>query len=224
MRFAALSTSDLAQEWRAQAQARSSAYPSFFVALLMAPAEPVFATPAEMTKLLVAVSEHRDKAAFAKLFHYYAPRVKAYLSRQGSEESQAEEIAQEAMVNVWRKAATFDPTKASASTWIFTIARNLRIDAIRRARRPEFDPTDPAFVPDAEAPPDDTLQAEELRARIDEAVKQLPPDQAEVIKLSFFEDKPHSEIAAELALPLGTVKSRLRLAMRRIKSMMESMP
>ncbi len=185
-------------------------------------ADPSTLTPAEMTARLVAVGRERDKAAFAELFSYYAPRIKAYLIRHGAGASQADEVAQEAFITVWRKAAMFDPAKASAGTWIFAIARNLRIDSIRRGRRPEFDPNDPAFVPDPEAQPDDTLEAEQMRARITDAVNQLPPDQAEVIKLSFFEDKPHSEIAAKLALPLGTVKSRLRMAMRRIRSTIEA--
>ena len=214
----------LSLEWHRYAQAIGYFRLRYGATPEMSQADPVSHAAAEMTARLTAVARHRDKAAFAELFQYYAPRVKAYLMRNGTEDSQAEEIAQEALIAVWRKAAMFDPAKASAGTWIFAIARNLRRDAIRRARRPEFDPTDPAFVPDAETPPDDTLEAEELRDRIAAAVKQLPADQAEVIKLSFFEDKPHSEIATTLALPLGTVKSRLRLAMRRIRSMIEPSP
>jgi len=173
---------------------------------------------AAMTGLLVAIARDRDKQAFAQLFAYYAPRVKAYLIRQGADDGTAEELAQEALLTAWRKADRFDPAKASAGTWIFTVARNLRIDALRKGKRPEFDPEDPAFVPDAAELPDEAIQADQMRVRIRDAMAELPEEQATVIRLSFFEDKPHGEIAAQLALPLGTVKSRLRLAMRRIKS------
>ncbi len=177
-------------------------------------------TPADMTALLVSVARHRDKQAFAGLFQYYAPRVKSYLMRQGAEDAVAEELAQETLLTAWRKADRFDPTKASAGTWIFTVARNLRIDALRKGRRPEFDVDDPAFVPDAETAPDDALQAGQMRVKVREALEQLPEEQATVIRLSFFEDKPHGEIATQLALPLGTVKSRLRLAMRRVRTLL----
>jgi RNA polymerase sigma-70 factor (ECF subfamily) len=186
----------------------------------LAPASAAPSAPAAMTELLVAIARHRDKKAFAALFQYYAPRVKTYQIRQGADDATAEELAQEALLTAWRKADRFDPAKASAGTWIFTVARNLRIDALRKARRPEFDPEDPAFVPDAEAAPDDALQAGQMRTRIRDAIKQLPEEQATVIRLSFFEDKPHGEIAAQLALPLGTVKSRLRLAMKRVRSLL----
>jgi RNA polymerase sigma-70 factor (ECF subfamily) len=166
---------------------------------------------------VLAIARNRDKAAFAQVFQHYAPRVKSYLMRQGADDGQAEEVVQETMLAVWRKAGMFDPAKASAGTWIFTIARNLRIDAIRKNRRPEFDPSDPAFVPDPEQAPDQSLQADQMRARVREALGELSEDQATVVRLSFFEDKPHGEIAKQLALPLGTVKSRLRLAMRRIR-------
>ncbi|MBL8630770.1 MAG: sigma-70 family RNA polymerase sigma factor, partial [Rhodospirillaceae bacterium] len=121
------------------------------------------------------------------------------------------------MLSLWRKAGMFDPVKASAGTWIFTIARNLRIDMIRKNRRPEFDAEDPAFVPDPEQAPDDSMQADQMRTQVRNALKDLPEEQACVVRMSFFEDKPHGEIAKELSLPLGTVKSRLRLAMRRIR-------
>jgi RNA polymerase sigma-70 factor (ECF subfamily) len=176
-------------------------------------------TPEEMTALLVKIARERDRAAFATLFQYYAPRVKTYLMRQGADQASAEDLAQETMLSAWRKADRFDPTKASAGTWIFTVARNLRIDALRKQRRPEFDPADPAFVPEPEAAPDAALHAGQTRVIIRDALKHLPEEQATVIRLSFFEDKPHAEIAEQLALPLGTVKSRLRLAMRRVRDL-----
>jgi RNA polymerase sigma factor (sigma-70 family) len=174
----------------------------------------------EMSAVLVSLAATRDKQIFAQLFEHYAPRVKAYLMRQGTDSAMAEELAQEAMLIVWRRADSFDPEKASAATWIYTIVRNLRIDALRKLRRPEFDVDDPAFIPDLVQRPDDALQCDQLEKRVREALKQLPEEQAVVVKLSFFEDKPHGEIAAQLSLPLGTVKSRLRLAMRRLQPLL----
>ncbi len=174
-------------------------------------------TAEEMSALVLAVAQKQDRQAFGQLFEHYAPRVKSYLMRHGADDAQAEEIVQETMLSLWRKAGMFDPVKASAGTWIFTIARNLRIDMIRKNRRPEFDVEDPAFVPDPEMSQDETMQADQMRIQVRNALKELPEEQACVVRLSFFEDKPHGEIAKELALPLGTVKSRLRLAMRRIR-------
>ena len=169
----------------------------------------------ELNALLGRVAAQRDRAAFAALFAHFAPRVKAYLLRLGAPPALAEDLAQEALLNLWRKAHLFDPAKASAATWLFTIARNLRIDAIRRERRPELDPED--FMPEAEPAADDGLALADDEARLRAALKDLPPDQIQVVELSFFADKPHSEIAAQLDIPLGTVKSRLRLAMARLK-------
>jgi RNA polymerase sigma-70 factor (ECF subfamily) len=167
---------------------------------------------------LVAVGRERDKQAFARLFRHYAPRLKAYMRRLGADDVQAEEVAQEAMVSVWRKAHLYDPGKAAAGTWIFAVARNLRIDLIRREKRPELDPDDPALVPDETPRADDSVSVRQQQDLVREAIRTLPPEQAEVIRLSFYEEKPHSEIAEELNLPLGTVKSRLRLAFRKVRS------
>jgi RNA polymerase sigma factor (sigma-70 family) len=175
----------------------------------------------ELDELLLAVARTRDRNAFRKLFTYFAPRLKGYLIRLGSNPGTAEELAQEAMLTLWRKAGLFDPSRAAATTWVFTIARNLRIDAMRRERRPEFDPNDPAFIPQAEDEPDHELDRARLDAHLREAMSRLPREQVEVVELSFFSDKPHSVIAKELGLPLGTVKSRLRLAMGRLRLALE---
>lgn len=177
--------------------------------------------PAEMTALLATVGAKRDRAAFEILFVHFAPRVKSYLLRLGASAALADDLAQEAMLTIWRKAEMFDPAKASASTWIFTIARNLRIDAIRRERRPEFDLNDPALVPDEEVPPDTQMVRDGEDARVRDALTNLSAEQAQVVQMSFFAEKPHSQIAKELGLPLGTVKSRLRLAMARIKTALD---
>jgi RNA polymerase sigma-70 factor (ECF subfamily) len=177
------------------------------------------AVPSRLSELLVSVGARADRAAFAALFDHFAPRVKGYLLRLGATPALAEELAQETMLIVWRKAALFDPSKATASTWVFTVARNLRIDVIRRERRPEFDPNDPALVPEEDPLADKKMVREDQDVRLRTALTQLSPDQAQVVELSFFADKPHSQIAKELGLPLGTVKSRLRLAMAKIRMM-----
>ncbi|HTP77244.1 MAG TPA: sigma-70 family RNA polymerase sigma factor [Rhizomicrobium sp.] len=171
-----------------------------------------------LNALIVAVGRDRDRAAFRELFDHFAPRVKGYLLRLGAGGAVAEELAQEAMLTLWRKAGLFDPGKASASTWIFTIARNLRIDAIRRERRPEIDANDPTLLPEGERHADETMDWAQAEDRLRRALAELPREQSQIIELSFLADKPHSAIAAELGLPLGTVKSRIRLAMARLRA------
>jgi RNA polymerase sigma-70 factor (ECF subfamily) len=174
--------------------------------------------------LLQRVAEARDRAAFGLLFEHFAPRIKAYLVRLGTSPGQAEDLAQEAMLTLWRKAVLFDPARASASTWMFTIARNLRIDTIRRERRPGFDPDDPALAPNPETSADAGMEQRQSENALRQAMRVLPPDQNEIVMQFFFSDKPHSQIAAELDIPLGTVKSRLRLAMARLRAAMGETP
>ncbi len=167
--------------------------------------------------LLIAVGERRDKAAFAAIFGHFAPRIKAYLMRRGTDAATAEEVVQEVMVTLWRRADRYDPALADASTWVFTIARNKRIDMLRRERRPELDPDDPALVPATDAAADVAVESAQDADRLRAAVSTLPDEQKELLQMAFFEDKPHSVIAAERNLPLGTVKSRIRLAMARLR-------
>ena len=134
------------------------------------------------------------------------------------DEQMAEEIVQETMVKIWRKASQFDPAKASATTWIYTIGRNLRIDMLRKTFRPEPDYLDPIFTPDPEPQGFDNVSRDQETKRIAAAVANLPGEQREVLKLAFFEDKAHGQIAVELCIPLGTVKSRIRLAFKRMRA------
>ena len=122
-----------------------------------------------------------------------------------------------------RRAAQFDRSKATVSTWVFTIARHRRIDGLRRASRPEIDPEDPALVREPDAPADDLVDAGQRARRLHEAVAELPDEQGKLLRLAYFEDKSHSVIAEELNLPLGTVKSRLRLAMAKLRSALETL-
>lgn len=172
---------------------------------------------------LAAVAERQDRAAFAELFAHFAPRVKRYLMQVGSPEVQAEELAQEALANVWRKAALFDPSQAAASTWIFAIARNLRVDALRRRQgvEPADEPFDFDLLESDALPPDEQLHAARLHERLRGALAQLPQEQQRVLRLSYFDDEPHSRIAAELGIPLGTVKSRVRLAVGQLRRLLE---
>lgn len=170
--------------------------------------------------LIVAIAQRRDRAAFATLFAHYAPRLKAYMQRLGASGDFAEEMAQETMLIVWRKAALFDPARAAASAWIFAILRNRRIDVLRRARLvlPDIDPTEEPLP----APGTDViLDAAQRSARLRAALATLPPEQAAVVRLSFFDERPHAEIERVLGIPLGTVKSRLRLAMTKLRQILE---
>lgn len=176
--------------------------------------------PPDWNAVLCAVAD-QDRAAFAALFAHFAPRVKSYMLRLGSDNMQAEELAQEALATVWRKADRYDPGRAAASTWIFTIARNLRIDAFRRRNHPEPDPNDPALVPDQPVSADTLVSRKQDAARIRTALAELPEEQREVLHLSFFDDQTHTEISDTLGIPLGTVKSRIRLAFGRIRTMLE---
>lgn len=171
----------------------------------------------EHAAMVQAVAARQDRAAFAALFAFYAPRVKAWMLKSGSPRAAAEELAQETMLAVWRKAALFDPERAGASTWIFTIARNLRIDTVRRERHPSELMPDASEEPDAPAAADRIVLQSQHEARVRVALESLPADQAEVIRKAFFEDKAHAEIEKDLSIPLGTVKSRMRLAMNRLR-------
>jgi RNA polymerase sigma-70 factor (ECF subfamily) len=169
--------------------------------------------------LVQAVAQDRDAAAFASLFEYFGPRVKGFLMRQGASESEAEDLAQDVLMTVWRKADQFDAAKAAVSTWVFTIARNRRIDVLRRERRPEPDAEDPLLAGEPEPSAEARMSSAQVQVRMRKAIATLPPEQAEVLTLSFYEDIAHSDIAARLGIPLGTVKSRLRLAFRKVKAL-----
>jgi RNA polymerase sigma-70 factor, ECF subfamily len=172
---------------------------------------------ADILSWVKAIAEKQDKSAFAQLYSHYAPRLKGYCQRQGMAAETAEEMAQEAMISVWRRATTFDPAKASVSTWIFTIVRNKRIDLLRRERRPELKAEDFELLSEPEAGADDLMEAQQSARQIAAGLETLSDDQKSVLMMAFYEDKSHSEIAAQTGLPLGTVKSRIRLALSRLK-------
>lgn len=178
------------------------------------------AATVEWGRLIEAVASRRDRAAFVRLFEHFAPRVKTFMLRSGASEATAEEITQETMLTVWRKADSFVPGGTGAATWIFTISRNLRIDALRRERRNGYEiDLDKDIGREAhldERTPESQVAAVELH----KAMRRLSNEQLRVIELSFFGEKAHGEIAEQLQIPLGTVKSRSRLAITRLRALL----
>ncbi len=168
--------------------------------------------------LMLAIARDADQQAFAVLFQHYAPRVKGFLIKSGAPPAQAEDCAQDVMATVWRKAGQFDPSRATVATWIFTIARNRRIDLLRRDRRPE--PEDLPWGPEPEPDPVDALALQQDSERLGAALALLPDDQRVLIERAYFGDLSHSEIARATGLPLGTIKSRLRLALEKLRQRM----
>jgi RNA polymerase sigma-70 factor (ECF subfamily) len=175
--------------------------------------------------LMAAIAERGDRAAFAALFNEFAPRLKGFLARSGLPSAAAEELVQETMLAVWRKAGSYDPSRASVATWIYTISRNLRIDLLRR-QRSEAATTRPDPSEEGEEPerPDAMMMGLERAEQVREALRRLSKEQSHIVQLSFFAEKPHSQIAQELGIPLGTVKSRVRLAIHRLRSLLDTLP
>lgn len=176
-----------------------------------------------MPDLLQQVATHRDVEAFRQLYESYAPRVKSYMMRQGADANTAEELAQETLLTVWRKAALYSGEKGSATTWIFTIARNLRIDRLRREVPWQELPEGHDETASSDILPDEAVSEGERRNRVQLALATLPEDQLEVVSLSYIDGLSHSEIAEKLDLPLGTVKSRMRLAYQKIREAVEDL-
>lgn len=180
--------------------------------------ERVTETGDDWTALLLAVRDRQDRAAFAALFRHFAPRIKGFLMKSGASDALAEECAQDVMATLWQKAHLFDPARASVATWVFTIARNRRIDALRRAKRPE--PEDLPWGPEPEPDQQAVLEMAEDTARLGAALARLPPPQRDLIEKAYFGELTHTEIATQTGLPLGTIKSRIRLALDRLRLQM----
>jgi len=165
--------------------------------------------------LVGRVRDHQDREAFAALFRHFAPRIKGFLMKSGATAGLAEECAQDVMATLWHKAHLFDPTRASVATWVFTIARNRRIDALRKSRRPE--PEDLPWGAQEEPDQQEVLELAQETDRLGAALALLPEKQRVLIERAYYGDLSHSEIAAETGLPLGTIKSRIRLALERLR-------
>lgn len=175
-----------------------------------------------LADLVSAVAVERDRQAFTRLFDHFAPRITAYLVRIGANGGAAEEITQEVMVTLWRKAHLFDRSKSSVGTWLFRIARNRRIDALRHDRFDSIDQADPSLAPEEERPLDDALDARRLEAIMRDSLATLPEEQRMLVRLAFFEGLSHGQIAERTGVPLGTVKSRIRLAFARLRQALDA--
>ena len=185
----------------------------------MSAAPPFGLSTATDVELLARVAE-RDRAAFVELVGRYAGRVKAFVLRAGVGPQDADEIAQDVMVLIWRHAASYDSGRAAPATWIYTIARNRRIDRQRRTLRPTFDPADPLFQPEPERDGLEQITAAERESEVRDGIASLSPEQREVLMAAFYDGLSHGEIAEALGLPLGTVKSRIRLAFRHLRGVL----
>lgn len=172
--------------------------------------------------LLRRIAETRDRKAFAELFDSYAPRVKAFMMRKGSGAEQAEDLVQETMIAVWSKAALFVAERGSVPTWIFTIARNLRIDRLRREKADLFVTLEGHDAESEDVSPDEALGRVQEDSAVAQALSLIPDEQRQLLVMSFMEDMAQSEIAAKLQIPLGTVKSRMRLAYARLRKLLET--
>lgn len=176
----------------------------------------------EYARRLARIAAERDVAAFAELFDHFAPRIKSFMMRKGASDQLAEDLVQETMIAVWTKAGLYSAERGSAATWIFTIARNLRIDRIRRESSAHFTDLDGFDQADDAPLADDLLSRGQENGRVASALERIPSEQREILILSYVEDVPQSEIAERLNLPLGTVKSRMRLAYRRLRKLLET--
>ena len=177
----------------------------------------------EWSECLALIAKNQDRAAFTRLFRHFAPLMKAFaLSGSTMSANHADELVQEVMLKVWQKAGAFNAEKAAASTWIYTIARNCRTDLYRRLQK--FDtPLSAEDVSDSEESEEAfvVLHQKRTRDRIRSLIKELPHDQAQILGKVYMEGKSHSEVAGELDLPLGTVKSRVRLALQKLQIQLE---
>ncbi len=183
-------------------------------------------TPEELATYIRQVAAGSDRAAFTQLFQHFAPRIKGFLQKSGATRELAEELAQETLVTLWRKAAQFDPNRASAATWVYTIARNLWVDEHRRTQRSPVDARGETWLEDlpmAEAPrvPEQEVLGEQRQRAVRTALAALSPAQAEVLQRAYFAEQSQSQIASDLRLSLGTVKSRARLALEHLKDLLD---
>ena len=172
--------------------------------------------------LLVQVGEERDRQAFAQLFSHFAPLLKSFAQasrHEGWFPGLSEELVQEVMIKVWQKAGGYKPEKASATTWIYTVARNCRIDMLRRKSNTQHLPLENEdfwHEPDEETPVS-LLRQKRSEDRVQASLQQLPKEQDEILRKVYLEGKSHAEASEELGLPLGTVKSRVRLALKKMQ-------
>lgn len=170
---------------------------------------------------MLSVRDDADRSAFVELFELMAPRVKSFILQGTTQDHVADDLTQEVMTRVWTRRAQYDPAKAAVSTWIYTIARNVRIDLFRKEKRHQLDEHDPALQPQAPADPDRQVDLGRQTQELKEALSALPEEQLTVLKLSYFGGLSHQEIAVQTGTPGGTVKSRIRLALKKLRSVLK---
>lgn len=176
-----------------------------------------------MADLLKRVADEADEVAFRELYQAYGPRVKAYMMRRGADSATAEDLAQETLLTVWRRAALYSAEKGNVTTWIFTIARNLRIDRLRREVVWQELPEELEQQASTEPGPEDAYAGRQLDTAVRGALDALPEDQRQVVVLAYIDGLSHSEIAARLGVPIGTVKSRMRIAYQKVRDALETL-
>ena len=170
---------------------------------------------------ILNIAESHDIGSFKKIFEYFSPRLKSFLMKSGAEESIAEEIIQETMTIIWTKADYYDPKVASPSTWIYTIARNKKIDILRKSRKAILEDIETAVLPAVEPKTEENIEHDQKFDLIAQQLDSLPKDQLDLLKMNFFEEKSHGEISELTGIPLGTVKSRIRLALEKIRGKLD---
>lgn len=181
---------------------------------------PVTTELSDLSRDLIAVRDRRDREAFGRLFDHFAPRLKAMLLRGGLRDGSAEDVVQDVMLAVWHKAAQFDPHRADAAGWIYGIARNRRIDLARR--KPLSQPEDMPDLPSLEPDAGQVLALQQEAGHLAAALARLTPEQADALRAAYFDDIPHSRISEMTGLPLGTIKSRIRLGLERLRHELRS--
>ena len=163
--------------------------------------------------LLKKVSEKRDEIAFSEIFDFIAPKINAYYIKNNLSSEQAEELTQEVLSTIWMKAKLFNPEKSKFTTWSFTIARNKKIDFHRKNKKNDANEDDIRdFLYE-----NNEFNDYEIESTINKITKELDQNQQKLIKMSFFEQKSHKNIAEELEIPLGTVKSRIRATLNKMQ-------
>ena len=170
---------------------------------------------------ILNIAESQDIGSFKKIFEYFSPRLKSFLMKSGAEENIAEEIIQETMTIIWTKADYYDPKVASPSTWIYTIARNKKIDILRKSRKAILEDIETAVLPAIEPKTEENIEHDQKFDMIAQHLDALPKDQLDLLKMNFFEEKSHGEISELTGIPLGTVKSRIRLALEKIRGKLD---
>lgn len=173
---------------------------------------------AELTR---AIATDRDQKAFAELFNYFSPRIKSYFLQLGAKAEHAEDMSQDVMSVLWHKAHLFDSSKSSLSTWLFRVARNRRIDLLRRDKSAMIDVSDPIFIPPEPTPADEVIEEDQRDESVRKALALLHEKHADIIRMSFFLGLSHSQISEKSGLPLGTVKSRIRVAFQKLRESLE---